>query len=104
MTPTWLIPSTFRPPPFATGNQAVTGHLSHTLPDAGLRHGWRPRAGDDRAIPLPRCYHPDQFSLTPANLPPPPGRSSTGFTLRNSHELRRQAAKLARPFRPQPAA
>ena len=40
--------------------------------------------------------------LTPANLPPPPGRSSTGFALRNSHELRRQAAKLARPFRPHP--
>src|SRR6185437_10676452 len=59
-------------------------------------------AAERRRFPFLVSIHPDPISLTPANLPPPPGRSSTGFTLRNSHELGRRAAKLARPFRPHP--
>ena len=49
-----------------------------------------------------RIHPPTKSALPPRDLPPPPGRSSPGFTLRNSHELRRRAAKLARPFRPHP--
>ena len=64
---------------------------------------WRivPAGQADFPSALP-FYTPTKSALLPRTYRRRRAGQAAGFALRNSHELRRQAAKLARPFRPHP--